>query len=91
MSMKPRKLKTYTIEVRPSHIRGGMRGSKSCCPVARALRELGFMFILVFPGEIRIDGQAIPTTRKLAKFIADFDFLGAARPTKFRLRLPALP
>ena len=78
------------IEVKHTHIRAGIRGSYSCCPIALALREqletpgantpvwVGSTYIHAGRIQYLVDGP-------VRDFISDFDSGVKVAPTAFEL------
>ena len=77
------------IQVTDWHIKHGIRGSSTCCPVALAVEEAsramyGTCNVLV-SDIIYINHHSYPAPQVVKKFIADFDEDKQVEPIEFEL------
>ena len=82
---------TKTISVTQNDIRKGVRKFAELCPIARALEKAGFHGPSVSNHKLLwIDGSGVlremNPTKKLCKFMDDFDAGEPVRPITFQLR-----
>lgn len=82
------------ITVTQAHINAGKRRSYQHCPVALALKDMGYKFPWVAAIDIELDcsvasPKGIATTDELRRFVNDFDVLGPAgvSPSTFKLSI----
>lgn len=76
------------IEVKAKHIKNGECGDPVGCPIALALRDIGFEFDSVLGDTIRVfdNCKTIYLPKKAQKFIAKFDAQKEVKPFKFQLQ-----
>jgi hypothetical protein len=76
------------IVVRRKHIRDGSKGSRYWCPIALALRELGYgmnAYLAVEEEKVTLGGYEFALPRSARRFIVRFDDKKPVKPFTFRL------
>ena len=85
------KIKSRIISVKAKHIKMGNRGDSGSCPVALALKELGFNKAEV--GDKAFDifvtgfGHTFKAPRSVTRFVRNFDQHKKVKPFNFKLFL----
>lgn len=73
------------INVKAKHIKNGKPNSPNKCAVALSLKDMGYKRVHVNEDYIEADAETFYTSKKLEKFINDFDFRQQVKPTSFKL------
>ena len=77
------------VYVGGEHINIGVAGQPDCCPIALALKDLGFCTVFVSDNEadgIEIDGVFYEHSCSSIEFVKQFDELAEATPSTFVLK-----
>jgi len=74
------------VNVTRDDIKRGVRENIHLCPIARALRRLGFSKISVDQNGIEIRNKVFDIPPKASRFINDFDFEELVKPFSFVMR-----
>lgn len=78
--------KLLKIKVSRVHIKKGKKGSTKSCPIARAIRSLGYKNIAVSSCDIQINDHVYDIPDKVSDFIEQFDDGKEVKPFEFTAR-----
>lgn len=78
--------KTLTIKVTQKHILDGKPGSSTFCPVALAVKDMGYKFVSVGPVGVGADKVWYHPTKKLCRFVNRFDAGKTVKPTSITVK-----
>ena len=77
--------KKIQVRVVQKHIDEGKKDDPFCCPIALALREMGYRDVAVGPDTIDIGDEQYDTPAVARAFIECFDEWGTGLPIQFEL------
>jgi hypothetical protein len=80
----PKNMKSFTVHVKGKHIKQGKPGQGDYCPIALALKDMGYSDVNVQgAGAIEVDGVDLEVPDNIDKFIGKFDDHESVKPFSF--------